>query len=139
MLRQEMSVSERVVWDALRGGRLGFKFRRQHPLEHYILDFYCAEALLNVETDGEQHDLTRSRDRERDAAIARHGILTVRVPNLELFERDGLKRDRWIREIVSLCEERSGRKAWALPSNDPEPSPPTPSPFSLREKGEGAS
>ena len=107
MLRQEMSLSERYMWNILRDRNLGFKFRRQHPLGDYVLDFYCAEALLNIETDGEQHRTTQARDRLRDREIERHGILTVRIPTLDLHDPVAEIRMGWRDRIVAICRERS--------------------------------
>ena len=112
MLRREMSVSEKRLWAILRNRRIGFKFRTQHPLGEYVLDFYCAEALLNVETDGEQHVATIYADHERDRTIAMHGILTLRIPTVDLFSVKALVENRWLERIRELCEERSGRKGY---------------------------
>jgi very-short-patch-repair endonuclease len=55
-LRRELSLPEVIVWQNLRGRRLeGVRFRRQHPVGRYVLDFYCDEARLAVEIDGQQH------------------------------------------------------------------------------------
>ena len=56
-LRQEATPAEQILWDALRAGRLdGHKFRRQHPVGRFILDFYCAKIRLCIELDGEAHE-----------------------------------------------------------------------------------
>ena len=55
-LRRNQTDDEKALWRALRGRRFaGFKFRRQHTIGDYILDFYCADAKLAVELDGSQH------------------------------------------------------------------------------------
>src|SRR5687768_8122663 len=82
-LRRNMSVIEKIFWDMSRRGQLGFSFRRQHPMFDVTVDFYCAEARLAVEFDGEQHDLIQ--DRERDLMLQKHGIDTIRVPNRNYF------------------------------------------------------
>ncbi len=69
-LRKEMSVSEKVAWVQLRNEKLGFKVRRQHPVGPYILDFYCPEAKVCVEIDGEQHQLRQESDARRDKAMS---------------------------------------------------------------------
>src|SRR5437016_4751473 len=107
-LRQEMSVSEKTLWSWIRADKLGFRFRFQHPINDWVLDFYCPEAMLCVEVDGEQHALTRERDATRDAELANLGVLTLRIPSLDLFTPNGAAFSSWIREIVTLCEERSG-------------------------------
>src|SRR3984957_9538215 len=56
-LRREMTLPEVLLWEQIRGGRLnGLRFRRQHPIGPYILDFYCASARMAVEIDGAGHD-----------------------------------------------------------------------------------
>jgi very-short-patch-repair endonuclease len=55
-LRREQTDDEKQLWRALRAGRFaGFKFRRQHPIGIYYLDFYCPAAKMSVELDGSQH------------------------------------------------------------------------------------
>ena len=55
-LRRTMTLPEVLVWQHIRGRRLdGIRFRRQHPIGPYILDFFCEDARLAVEVDGESH------------------------------------------------------------------------------------
>ncbi len=55
--RRRLTPPEARLWAALKGRGLGgFKFRRQHPIGAFVVDFYCAEAKLAVEVDGEGHD-----------------------------------------------------------------------------------
>ncbi|WP_420127403.1 endonuclease domain-containing protein [Longimicrobium sp.] len=85
-LRQEATPAEKLLWEALRAGRLdGHKFRRQHPLGRFILDFYCAKSRLCVEVDGEVHEKQRIRDMARDATLFSHGIVTRRFTNEQVF------------------------------------------------------
>jgi len=107
-----MSVSEKTLWAFIRNKKLGFVFRTQHPIDKWVLDFYCPEAMLCVEVDGEQHALTGERDALRDSELAKIGILTLRIPSLDLFTPTGAEFSRWIRKIVRLCEKRSGRVVW---------------------------
>ena len=57
-LRRNTTASERALWDGLRNDQLGWRFRRQHPIPPYIVDFVCVEARLIVEADGGQHSRT---------------------------------------------------------------------------------
>ena len=86
-LRGEMSLPEGLLWRALRARPGGLKFRRQHPSGVYVLDFYCADARLAVEIDGEGHGMgdRPARDAVRDAWFARAGIATVRIPAREVL------------------------------------------------------
>ena len=76
------------MWICLRGHRLaGFKFRRQQVIEGFVADFYCAEAGLIVELDGEIHSRQLDADAERDAILAGRGLHVVRFAN-ERIELD---------------------------------------------------
>jgi very-short-patch-repair endonuclease len=83
-LRRDQTPEEREVWRALRAGRFaGFKFRRQHPLGKYVLDFYCPNARLSVELDGFAHGnpMQKEHDLERERWLAREGIGELRFWN----------------------------------------------------------
>ena len=80
-LRREMSLPEVKLWLLLRKQREGIRFRRQHPIGHYALDFYCPETKLAIEIDGMVHDMGNQpiRDEVRDAWLAGQGIVTIRI------------------------------------------------------------
>ena len=83
-LRAEMTPAERVLWEELRGRRFrGFKFRRQHPIGCFVVDFYCPEKKLIVEVDGGIHDSLsqRAADEEREEWLSILGLQMVRIPN----------------------------------------------------------
>jgi 5-methyltetrahydrofolate--homocysteine methyltransferase len=88
-LRQEETEAERILWQALRGKRLnGLKFRRQHPYEHFILDFFCVEHQLVVELDGSVHGLPDQIefDKERTKFLNDHGLHVIRFQNEEVIK-----------------------------------------------------
>jgi very-short-patch-repair endonuclease len=69
-LRKEMTPAEQILWDRLRGRRFqGLKFRRQHPLGRFIVDFYCAEHRLVIELDGGIHRHQQEYDQARTDAL----------------------------------------------------------------------
>ncbi|HEY3783043.1 MAG TPA: endonuclease domain-containing protein [Fimbriimonadaceae bacterium] len=103
-LRSEASVSEQWLWSFLRKKRLGVKFRRQHAVGKYTLDFYCPEKKLCIEVDGEQHFETLEADKFRDSELALLGIRVIRTPSLDLFEDNGHARDAWLKVIAEACE-----------------------------------
>lgn len=79
--------AEETAWELLRNLRcLGLKFRRQHIIAGFIVDFYCAALRLAVEVDGRVHDgeSQRWRDAERTAALGRAGVRVVRIANDQL-------------------------------------------------------
>ena len=85
--RREATDAERALWALLRSRNLdGYKFRRQHPVAPYILDFYCAEAHLAVEVDGSQHYTAEGRaaDAERTGYLEACGFRLLRVTNLDV-------------------------------------------------------
>ncbi len=95
-LRRGMTPSEDMLWNALRGRRLnGLKFRRQHPLDRFIIDFYCVERRLAVEVDGGIHATAgqAARDDERTVWLNARGIRVLRVTNNEVEnDLDGVLR-----------------------------------------------
>ena len=86
--RREATESEAVLWAALRGKRLGgVKFRRQHPMGIYILDFWCPERRLCIELDGGYHEdtLQRASDEERDRTLRKNAVRVLRFTNDEVL------------------------------------------------------
>jgi very-short-patch-repair endonuclease len=80
-MRRRPSDAERKLWYLLRDRRLGgFKFRRQVPIDEYVVDFFCEEASLVVEVDGDQHgeEDARRYDERRTAALAEQRIRLLR-------------------------------------------------------------
>jgi len=87
-LRQEETEAEKALWNALRGKRLnGLKFRRQHPFERTILDFFCVEHQLVVELDGSVHDVPDQfeSDEERTRFLNDHGLNVIRFRNEDVL------------------------------------------------------
>lgn len=88
-LRQEETEAEKKLWNALRGKRLnGLKFRRQHPYERTILDFFCVEHQLVVELDGSIHDEPDqfASDEERTKYLNDYGLKIIRFHNEEILK-----------------------------------------------------
>jgi very-short-patch-repair endonuclease len=103
-LRREMSPAEAILWRELRKRPGSFKFRRQFPLDPYVLDFACLEARLAIEVDGEAHDRgDRPRsDERRDELLAERGFHTMRIPAGEVFRNlEGV-----VVGIVEQCRTR---------------------------------
>ncbi len=83
-LRVAMTDAERKLWSALRDRQIdGLKFRRQHPIGPYVLDFLCEERRLAVELDGGQH--TAEKDAARTAWLADHGVRVIRFWNNDVL------------------------------------------------------
>ena len=87
-MRKEPTRSESLLWSALRNRRLASrKFRRQHPVGRFILDFYCQEERLAVEVDGPVHETQRQADGERQQILESMGIRFLRL-SAALIESD---------------------------------------------------
>lgn len=87
-LRQEATDPEALIWACLRDRRVNKrKFRRQHPIEPYVLDFYCADLKLAVELDGGQHNSSegKQRDQTRGTLLRAQGIDILRFTNHDVM------------------------------------------------------
>ena len=87
--RKNPTPAEAKAWQVLRNRRLfGLKFRRQHPIAGFLVDFCCEELKVVVEIDGEMHSFRHHHDAdaERTAAIARRGYRVLRVQNDDVSE-----------------------------------------------------
>jgi len=85
-LRTQQTDAEQLVWNLVRAKRfLGLKFRRQHPVGRYILDFYCDEKKLAIELDGGQHAEQAGYDNARSEFLASQGIKVLRFWNNEVL------------------------------------------------------
>ncbi len=101
-MRQEETKAEKILWQKLRGNKLGIRFRRQHPIAMYILDFYAPEIKLAIELDGSQHKLKDSReyDKERAEYLQSKGINIIRFWNSEVEKNLEIVIDK-IREKIN--------------------------------------
>lgn len=120
LLRESQTDAEKLLWLLLRNRRLaGFKFRRQHPVGRFILDYYCHEALLAVELDGGQHlEETALHDAQRTSELSHNGIRVIRFWNNDLLKDPCAVLESIFAELVKRTEA------------------PSPLPLSQRERGE---
>jgi len=89
-LRKNMTVAEKILWQKLRNRNLNnLKFRRQHPVDIFILDFYCHEKKLAIEVDGGIHNQEAQRewDENRTYELNEFGINVLRFTNEEVIDR----------------------------------------------------
>lgn len=87
-LRRQQTNAEQLIWQLIRNRNLsGYKFRRQHPICGYILDFYCYDVKLAIELDGggHNHDEQRLYDDERSRRLGREGIRILRLWNHDVL------------------------------------------------------
>ncbi len=94
-MRCEATPAEKLLWEKLRHKQLlGFKFRRQQTIDRFIVDFYCNEARLVVEVDGEIHDYTQEEDAIRQEFLESLGLQVGRFRNEDVLERmEGVLQD----------------------------------------------
>lgn len=86
-LRKNSTEAEKMLWRHLSRRQLeGFKFRRQQPIERYIVDFVNFERKLVIEVDGGQHKLQKDKDKKRDSWFEQKGFKVLRFWNNEIFE-----------------------------------------------------
>ena len=118
-LRRDMTLPEILLWQALRKQPHGLKFRRQHPTGPFILDFFCGDARLAIEIDGEAHSRgdRPERDEARDAWLGAAGIETLRIPAREVL-RDP---DMIVRYIFAQAIARLPLHHPAAPGGPPPP------------------
>ncbi len=103
-LRRRATEAERVLWERLRNRRLGgLKFRRQHPLGPYIVDFYCAEHRLVIEVDGPIHERQKERDALRTEYLEAYGYRVLRFTNEDVLTDIEAVLER----ILAACREPS--------------------------------
>ena len=86
-LRQNMTPAEKVLWEHIRSKSLGHKFRNQHAIYKYVVDFYCHELRLFIEVDGSIHTLTEValNDKDRENNLLSLGLHVIRFTNDEIF------------------------------------------------------
>ena len=91
-LRRDQTDAERVLWFRLRDRRLGgWKFRRQGPIDRYVVDFVCVDGRLVVELDGGQHGERIQQDAARTEVLQAMGYLVLRFWNNDVLENtDGV-------------------------------------------------
>jgi very-short-patch-repair endonuclease len=87
-LRKESTKAEKLLWNDLRNRKLnGLKFRRQHPMDKFIADFYCHEKKLVIELDGDIHDekVNKDYDEARTAMLEGLNVVVLRFKNEEVI------------------------------------------------------
>ncbi len=97
--------AEMRIWSRLRGRRLGgWKFRRQHPVGGFVLDFYCVEARLAVELDGGGHAMREQAayDEERSQRLSRGGIRVLRFWDDQALRETDTVLEMIVKELESV-------------------------------------
>jgi len=87
-LRKHMTEAESLLWERLKGKQLlDLRFRRQHPINIFIADFYCHSVLLAVEVDGGIHEIEENKkyDISREDELLKYGIKVIRFKNQDIL------------------------------------------------------
>lgn len=87
-LRNNQTIAEHVLWSELRNKQLGgFRFKRQHPIQQFIADFYCHKLQLVIEVDGEIHNVNENKEKDkiRTQELKQLGIQVIRFTNDEVL------------------------------------------------------
>ena len=101
-LRKFQTDAEHILWQELRARKLnGFKFRRQHPMDKFVLDFYCHEIKLCIEADGGIHEqeAVREYDADRTRLLNENGISVLRFTNEEIIHQTKLVLEKIVYRI----------------------------------------
>jgi very-short-patch-repair endonuclease len=130
-LRQPQTPAETKLWACLRNRQLGdFKFRRQHPIDRFIVDFYCAACRLVIEVDGDSHAEQVEYDQARTEWLNDRGYRVIRFTNRDVFQQ----LDAVLEAILEECD----RLALDPISPSPSPSPEGKEQVPSSPGGEGA-
>lgn len=111
-MRQPQTPAEATLWQNLRNRNLKYKFRRQHPIDRFIIDFYCAEAKLLIEIDGDSH-LQKEQieyDEARTEYLEELGYKLIRFTNDDVRYNIHAVVDEIVRVIESRITELKSEK-----------------------------
>lgn len=103
-LRNNETQAEKILWERLRNNKLkGYKFRRQHPINLFIADFYCHQLKLIIEVDGEYHNSPEQiqKDEERTLILQDNDLKIIRITNHKIETNI----DEVITEIGAIVDE----------------------------------
>jgi very-short-patch-repair endonuclease len=118
-LRRKLTPAEATLWRVLKKSQLsGRKFRRQHSVGRYILDFYCVEEWLAIELDGQVHRnyVAEAYDAERTVFLKNAGIKVLRFENCLVFDE--------MERVIKCIETSFGWKGSTTPSAEAAATPP---------------
>jgi very-short-patch-repair endonuclease len=107
-MRKEPTKAEEAMWTMLRHDNLGVRFRRQHVLSDFILDFVCLKKRLVIEVDGEIHLEQKEEDEIREQSIKEHGFIILRFTNREVLNEEARVFDRIKAEVEARPDFTTG-------------------------------
>ena len=104
-LRSTMTTAEEILWNVLGINNWKLKFRRQHPVANYVVDFYCHRIKLVIELDGAIHEVeeVKRHDTHRERHLKEFGLTVLRFKNVDVLnDTNGV-----LRTVEHAIEERS--------------------------------
>jgi very-short-patch-repair endonuclease len=108
ILRENMTTCEKLLWERLKLKQIcGLRFRRQHPIDFFIADFYCHEARLVIEIDGDIHNQKKEYDDGRSAEMEKYSIKVIRFTNSDVENK--------IEEVVKGIENEVKKRIQSPP------------------------
>lgn len=127
-LRKNGTLAEILLWNKIKGEALGVAFKRQVPIDEYIVDFFCHELMLIIEVDGYSHDFKYEYDQQRQNKLEDLGLNIIRFGDQQV-KKDmfNVLRDLEI-TIMKLKSEKTSFKARETTSPLPPPKGESPNP-----------
>jgi very-short-patch-repair endonuclease len=111
LLREDMTRCEDLLWERIKGKQIcGLRFRRQHPIDIFIADFYCHRIRLVVEIDGEIHNSQKDYDIGRSAVMEKYDIKVIRFTNEDVE----FNIEKVIHNIEIIIKERISSPPWGI-------------------------
>jgi very-short-patch-repair endonuclease len=108
-LRRHMTTAERILWESLRNRQLhNCKFRRQTPIDEFIVDFLCIEKKLVIEVDGSVHEHQKTYDKEREDMLRSRGYTIIRFSNDDILTNFSAT----LSKINDVLSPLSGQANW---------------------------
>ena len=120
-LRNNATDAEKILWEYLRNSNLGIKFRRQQPIDKFIVDFMSASQKIIIELDGGQHNtpVNLTKDKDRDTMLTNFGYTVIRIWNSDIFNNINGVLD-YIQSVINDPTRKS--KIFTLPQGEGIPS-----------------
>ncbi len=112
LLRRQQTFVEKIFWMNLRNRQvMGYKFRRQYSVDHFVIDFYCSELKLAIELDGDIHNIPEQKDYDqaRQKYLEAFGIKFLRIKNDEFLGNPN-KTFKRIEEAIKKSALTSSKK-----------------------------
>jgi very-short-patch-repair endonuclease len=111
ILRDNLTTCEKLLWERVKQKQIcGLRFRRQHPIDFFIADFYCHEAKLVIELYGEIHNQQKEYDDGRSAEMEKYSIKVIRFTNSEIENNI----EEVIRKIENEINVRIQSPPWGI-------------------------